>query len=121
MSEECNKVCRELMTKDRLYERLNAALKRSEISIARGEAEYDTLMEVKRFLDQYFNDLNLKANEPEKESIPYLMHKEMGVPISDCKDAYDFAIRYLRNKTKVKADTGRYTDSEIKEIMEAIK
>lgn len=63
MNEECNKVCREPMTKERLYEKLNSSIRRSEITIARGEASYDTLMEVKRFLDDYFEDLNLKEND----------------------------------------------------------
>ena len=63
MSEECNKVCREPMTKERLYEKLNSTIRQSEITIVRGEARYDALMEVKRFLDDYFNDLNLKEND----------------------------------------------------------
>ncbi len=37
-----------------------------------------------------------------KESIPYLMHKEMGVPLLECQKAYDVAIEYLRNKARVK-------------------
>ena len=62
MNEECNKVCREPMTKERLYEKLNSTIRQSEITIVKGEARYDTLMEVKRFLDDYFEDLNLKEN-----------------------------------------------------------
>lgn len=62
MNEECNKVCREPMTKERLYEKLNSTIRQSEITIIEGEARYNTLMEVKRFLDDYFEDLNLKEN-----------------------------------------------------------
>lgn len=38
----------------------------------------------------------------EKASIPYLMHKEMNIPISECQKAYDVAIDYLRNQAKIK-------------------
>lgn len=38
----------------------------------------------------------------ETQSIPFLMHKEMGIPISECQKAYDAAIDYLRNKAKIK-------------------
>lgn len=38
----------------------------------------------------------------EKESIPYLMHKEMNIPISECQKAYDVAIEYLRSQGKLK-------------------
>lgn len=37
-----------------------------------------------------------------KVSIPYLMHKEMDIPISECQKAYDVAIDYLRNQSKMK-------------------
>ena len=40
--------------------------------------------------------------EIEKESIPYLMHKEMDIPISECQKAYDVAIEYLRSQGKLK-------------------
>lgn len=36
------------------------------------------------------------------ESIPFLMHKELNVPISECQKAYDVAIEYLRSQGKVK-------------------
>ena len=36
------------------------------------------------------------------ESIPYLMHKELDVPISECQKAYDVAIDYLQSQGKVK-------------------
>lgn len=38
----------------------------------------------------------------EKESIPYLMHKEMDIPISECQKAYDIALEYLRSQAKVR-------------------
>ena len=37
-----------------------------------------------------------------KESIPYLMHKEMYVPLLECRKAYDIAMEYLRNQAKLK-------------------
>ena len=38
----------------------------------------------------------------EKQSIPYLMHKEMDIPILECQKAYDVAIDYLRSQGKLK-------------------
>ena len=38
----------------------------------------------------------------EKESIPYLMHKEMDISISECQKAYDIALEYLRSQGKLK-------------------
>lgn len=35
-------------------------------------------------------------------NIPYLMHKEMDIPISECQKAYDVAIEYLRSQAKVR-------------------
>ncbi|QHJ73805.1 hypothetical protein [Butyrivibrio virus Ceridwen] len=40
--------------------------------------------------------------EIEKQSIPYLMHKEMNIPISECQKAYDVAVDYLRSQGKLK-------------------
>lgn len=37
-----------------------------------------------------------------KESIPYLMHKEMDIPLLECQKAYDVAIDYLRSQAKVR-------------------
>ena len=37
-----------------------------------------------------------------KVSIPYLMHKKMDIPISECQKAYDVAIDYLRSKANMK-------------------
>lgn len=36
------------------------------------------------------------------ESIPYLMHKELDIPISECQKAYNVAIDYLRSQGKIK-------------------
>lgn len=52
-------------------------------------------IECKRYAKQMGFDIK-------KESIPYLMHKEMDIPISECQKAYDVAIDYLRNQAKVK-------------------
>lgn len=41
-------------------------------------------------------------SEADKMKIPYLMHKEMDIPISECKKAYDVAIDYLRSQGKVR-------------------
>lgn len=50
----------------------------------------------KAILDGIF----LKRNE-DNIYIPYLMHKEMGTPISECRKAYDAAMEYLRSKSKI--------------------
>lgn len=36
------------------------------------------------------------------ESIPFLMHKKLNVPISECQKAYDVAINYLKSQSKMK-------------------
>ena len=38
----------------------------------------------------------------ESRCIPYLMHKEMDIPLLECQKAYDIAIDYLRSQAKVK-------------------
>lgn len=38
----------------------------------------------------------------EKESIPYLMHKKLDIPISECQKAYNIGIEYLRSQARVK-------------------
>lgn len=61
MNETCetkySEVCRETVTKERLYERLNNEIRHTETIIAREEARLDTLMSTKRNLDEYFEDL----------------------------------------------------------------
>lgn len=53
-----------------------------------------------------FQECYKKWIEPQESKnnihIPYLMHKEMGIPISECQKAYDVAIDYLRSKAKLK-------------------
>lgn len=44
----------------------------------------------------------IKLFGQEPVTIPYLMHKEMDIPISECQKAYDVAVEYLRSQTKVK-------------------
>lgn len=51
------------------------------------------------------HNMAIKALEQEPTTdpnIPFLMHKEMDVPISECQKAYEVAIDYLRNQGKVK-------------------
>jgi hypothetical protein len=50
-------VCREIVTKERLYERLNNAIKECEMNIMREEVKLETLIHTKRNLDEYFEDL----------------------------------------------------------------
>lgn len=57
--------------------------------------------EVLNVIDKYKAESDSQESI-EKESIPYLMHKEMGIPISECQKAYDVAIEYLRGRAKVK-------------------
>lgn len=54
---EDERPCRETVTKERLYERLNNAIRQSEIMIMKEEARLDTLRTTKRNLDEYFEDL----------------------------------------------------------------
>ena len=56
-SEKC--VCREIVTKERLYDRLNNAIKACEINIMREEVRLATLRDTKRNLDEYFEDLEI--------------------------------------------------------------
>lgn len=59
-SEKDSAVCREIVTKERLYERLNNAIRQSECVIIREEARLDILRCTKRNLDEYFEDLDRK-------------------------------------------------------------
>lgn len=49
--------CREIVTKERLYNRLNEEIKRVEILIIKEEVRLETLRATKRNLDEYFEDL----------------------------------------------------------------
>ena len=55
-SENCT--CREIVTKERLYERLNEAIKGCEMTIMREEIRLDELRHFKWNLDEYFEDLD---------------------------------------------------------------
>lgn len=62
-SETCAKYdrpCREIVTKERLYERLNDAIRESQVRILKEEVRLQTLMDTKRNLDEYFEDLSRK-------------------------------------------------------------
>ena len=54
-SDKC--VCREIVTKERLYERLNNAIEQCEMTIMREEVRLATLRDTKWNLDEYFEDL----------------------------------------------------------------
>jgi len=58
--------CREIVTKERLYNRLNEEIKRVEILIIKEEVRLETLRATKRNLDEYFEDL--ARFEPQAES-----------------------------------------------------
>lgn len=45
---------------------------------------------------------NIKLLEQDSVIIPYLMHKEMDIPISECQKAYGVAMEYLRSHVKIK-------------------
>ncbi len=54
---KCERACREIVTKERLYERLNNAIKECEMTIMREETKLETLRHTKWNLDEYFEDL----------------------------------------------------------------
>lgn len=45
---------------------------------------------------------NIKSLEQMPVIIPYLMHKEMDISISECQKAYSIAMEYLRSQVKIK-------------------
>lgn len=63
----------------------------------------DSRTKVRKRLEEVC-DLAIKAldQQPTIANIPYLMHKEMDISISECQKAYDVAIDYLRRQGKVK-------------------
>jgi hypothetical protein len=63
MNEKYDIPCREIMTKERLYDGLNEAIKESELMIMREEARLGVLKDTKRNLDEYFEDLKMKESE----------------------------------------------------------
>ena len=62
--DEC--VYREIVTKERLYERLNNAIRECEMTIMREQTKLDTLIHTKRNLDEYFEDLGKAESEETK-------------------------------------------------------
>ena len=72
--------------------------------------------EVLQIIDKYRGEVDCRECKAEHDcyeckkytesrediSIPYLMHKEIDMPISECQKAYDVAIDYLRSQGKVK-------------------
>lgn len=59
-NEKDKAICREIVTKERLYERLNNAIKECEMTIMREETRLESLRHFKRNLDEYFEDLDRK-------------------------------------------------------------
>ena len=57
-----NDTCRETVTKQRLYERLENAIHQSEIIILKEEVRLETLRATKQNLDDFFED-NGKSEE----------------------------------------------------------
>lgn len=65
---QCEKIaCREIVTKERLYERLNNSIKECEMTIMREESKLDILRHTKRNLDEYFEDLGKAESEEQEE------------------------------------------------------
>jgi hypothetical protein len=62
-----NDTCREIVTKERLYERLNNAIKECEVTIMKEEIRLETLRQTKWNLDEYFEDLTRKTNIAKNE------------------------------------------------------
>ena len=59
--------------------------------------------QAERFVINMLNELPSVNPQPKTGHwIPNLMHKEMGIPLIECKKAYDLAIKYLRDKARVK-------------------
>ena len=62
-----NDTCREIVTKQRLYERLENAIRQSEIIILKEEVRLETLRATKQNLDDYFEDeLRVVNCEPQE-------------------------------------------------------
>ena len=62
-----NDTCREIVTKQRLYERLENAIRQSEIIILKEEVRLETLRATKQNLDDYFEDeLRVTNCEPQE-------------------------------------------------------
>lgn len=75
-----------------------------EIKEITGSFDKDKLLGYRTWLGGHSQDYSLDWwDAPYKaESIPYLMHKETGCPLIECKKAYDLAMEYLRSKARLK-------------------
>lgn len=60
------------------------------------QRDLDRADEIAKYIVEAFGE---KAH---RCSIPYLMHKEMDIPISECQKAYEVAMEYLKNQSKIK-------------------
>ena len=60
--------------------------------------------EMKELIEDIYDVAFIRGKNSKEtvESIPYLMHKEMDIPLLECQKAYDIAINYLRNQGKIK-------------------
>ena len=63
-------VCREIVTKERLYERLNNAIKECEMTIMREETKLETLRHIKWNLDEYFED----SEKVRRTDVDFIQH-----------------------------------------------
>lgn len=63
--------------------------------------EYCSVVDMKPYYPEKGCDY-FSGGKSNKESIPFLMHKELNVSISECQKAYDVAIEYLRSQGKLK-------------------
>ena len=64
-----NDTCREIVTKQRLYERLENEIRKTEITILKEEVRLETLRATKENLDEYFEDeLRVVNCEPQERS-----------------------------------------------------
>ena len=64
-----NDTCREIVTKQRLYERLENEIHKTEITILKEEVRLETLRATKENLDEYFEDeLRVVNCEPQERN-----------------------------------------------------
>ncbi len=64
-----NDTCREIVTKQRLYERLENEIRKTEITILKEEVRLETLRATKQNPDEYFEDALRVVNcEPQERS-----------------------------------------------------
>ena len=101
-NEPCYKEpCREIVTKERLYDRLNNAIKESELLIMREEVRLSVLKDTKRNLDEYFEDLCRREGKgmTKEEKLQEYMNKQLidelsKMPPMVIATAYLYALNY---------------------------